>query len=572
MTVIAVGGSIDPPPLVPYLQSPVTGSYADLQNTPPTFTWQYNPGQAGLTQTAFLFDMRVNGSGTQQFWNATKAIWQAAAVHNVGTPAYGTLTNQGNVWSYTFPTPRVITGATYVGTTVNFTCYNTLVAGQTVVISGVTGFTTNNPNGTWTVLSSGLSSSHFKVVVTAAPTGTYGTGGVFGTSFVDGNVYQWTISSQDTNGNGPIANYSLVTAQRIPVVTVTAPFGVVAQANPTIIWGTTFAPGASQLTYQVFIYTSAQTLAPGWVPGQAPYVYATLAIGSNATTLDLTNIPLYLPTGVDYYAFVQVMETNGLLSDINYAGSYTEFNTVYTPPTTAALTATASVDPTTKCPRVNLTTTGGTLTGQAIILRSDGAYVRGASVTNPYTITGTGNILVYDYEPVPTVAYTYRLQIIHTTGTAITASAPVTSGSVTITTTGWWEVDPNSVSGAVNAQAIAWQPQITEQSTARLVMGQATPNIVASTMGGKDGQATFETFDPATYVSLQALLTSQSTVFVSSPWGPTDTTYLRFGPQTGGGGGAGGNKVNDSTLLPSTFASMHRTTQVTFVAQARPPV
>jgi hypothetical protein len=215
---------------------------------------------------------------------------------------------------------------------------------------------------------------------------------------------------------------------------------------------------------------------------------------------------------------------------------------------------------------------GGTsLTGQAIIQRSDGAFVRGASINNPYTIT-SGAIVVNDYEAIPQVEYTYALQIIQTSGTTTIASDFTFTDAVTLITNRWWEFDPNNPADAIQAQAIAWQPVRTEQSTARLVLGQATPNVVSSSMGGIDGQATFETFDPLTYQGLQSILTSQTTIFVSSPWGPTDSTYVRFGPQSGGGGGGTGNKVQDSTLMASTYANMHRTTQVTFVAQARPPV
>jgi hypothetical protein len=199
-------------------------------------------------------------------------------------------------------------------------------------------------------------------------------------------------------------------------------------------------------------------------------------------------------------------------------------------------------------------------------------YVRGASSSNPYTIPSGGVITIYDYEVTPTVAYTYQLQVIKTAGTVVTGSVPTTSNSVTVTSFSWWEFDPNTVSTATNAQVVGWQSQRTEQSTARLVLGQQTPNVVTSTMGGIDGSATFETFDPTTYSKLQQLLISQTTIFVSSPWGPTDTTYVRFGPQSGGGGGGGGTKVQDSSLLPSSYASMHRTTNVTWVAQARPPV
>ena len=653
MGVIVVGGTIAHRPYAPVLQSPPSGSFLDLAGTP-QFVWQYNPGQPGLSQTDWLFERRSNGSVVAQYWNMATGLWQANAVWNDSTPS-ADLTNTGPYWYYTFP------------------------------------------SGSW----------------------------------VDGNVYQWAVASKDANGTGPISPFNLVTAQQAPLVTVLAPTGTVTQANPTITWATVFAPGARQLTYQVWIYTDAQVSVPSFVPGVGPYLYTTNAIGSNATTLDLTNIPLFLPTGNTYWAFVQVSETHALLSDLNLAGSYTSFTTSYTAPATSALYATATADLSTGCPMIQLSTsasattnllsqqdadptlglgdwipglnttvtsdanglvltpdgtavssagilpglpvlpnteysfmanflaqttpqlcfiyvqfysgftptgyaqigyvtdnastptqslgtatsgptddsvkidvyadafpsditdvhyvteigmfpgvvttwspgyTAGGLTGQAVIQRSDGAYVRNASINYPYTIPGSGIVTVNDYEAVPSVNYTYTLQILVTTGTSTVASDIGTSNAAMLTTTRWWELDPNNPAGAIEAQVIAWQPQITEQSTARLVMGQATPNVVASTMGGLDGQATFETFDPITYQTLRAMLTSQTTIFVSSPWGPMDTTYVRFGPQTGGGGGAGGNKIVDSTLLPSTYANMHRTTQITWAAQARPPV
>ena len=182
--------------------------------------------------------------------------------------------------------------------------------------------------------------------------------------------------------------------------------------------------------------------------------------------------------------------------------------------------------------------------------------------------------IVDDYEAVQTVAYTYQAQLVADLMSNTVVSPPVVSSPVTLNTSPprWWELDPNNPSGAVAAQFIEFEPQVTEQSTAHLVMGQQTPNVVANVMGLNDGQGTFETFDPNTYASIEALLQSQSTIFVSSPWGPVDTIYVRFGPQTGGMSSGSGNKVKDSTLLPSTAAGMHRTTAVTWTAQARPPV
>jgi hypothetical protein len=215
---------------------------------------------------------------------------------------------------------------------------------------------------------------------------------------------------------------------------------------------------------------------------------------------------------------------------------------------------------------------GSIFTGNVIIERSDGAYVRNASLSNPAVVTD-GTLTIYDYEAIPTVDYQYTAWILDTSTPGIyKLSQPTTSNSVMLKTSGWWEIEPNVPANSTNAQVINWTGQVTEQATAHLVLGQPTPNIVANVMGKLDGTATFETFDPVTYHNLSSLLQSQSTIFVSSPWGPVDTTYARFGPQTGGLSGGSGTQVKQSDLLPSTFANMHRTTAVTWVAQPRPPV
>jgi hypothetical protein len=75
-------------------------------------------------------------------------------------------------------TPVTITAMTNVGTTVTATVASSpLYVGQQIVVAGVAGFTTNNPNGTWTVASitGGIpgAATQFTFVVTAAPTGAY---------------------------------------------------------------------------------------------------------------------------------------------------------------------------------------------------------------------------------------------------------------------------------------------------------------------------------------------------------------------------------------------------------------
>lgn len=208
----------------------------------------------------------------------------------------------------------------------------------------------------------------------------------------------------------------------------------------------------------------------------------------------------------------------------------------------------------------------------AIVQRSDSLYVRNASTSTPASVAANSNLVVSDYECVPLTAYGYSAYMIVTVGgNTLVSNSASTSSSASVVTTKWWEIIPASVSTATSAQLIDWTAATSEQGTAHFVMGQTTPNVVASNMGGMDGTGTFETFSPIIYQALQTILQSQSTIFMSSPWGASDSGYVRFGPATNSPGNSG-QTVKSSQLLPSSYNAMHRLTAVTWVAQARPPV
>lgn len=223
---------------------------------------------------------------------------------------------------------------------------------------------------------------------------------------------------------------------------------------------------------------------------------------------------------------------------------------------------------------------GGFVGLQEVILqRSDGLYVRYASIANPASLTDDADeaeaqdLTISDYEAFQQVGYTYNALVVVTFGPNQSVVSPTSvSNEATITTSSWWEIDPLNTSTAVAAQLISFEPQVTEQSTAHIVSGQQVPNIVANVMGGQDGTAEAWTKDSPTYLGFQAILQSQTTVFVSSPWGPTLGGYVRFGPQTGGMSSGSGNKVQDATLQQSVASAPVFTTAVTWVAQLRPPV
>ena len=224
------------------------------------------------------------------------------------------------------------------------------------------------------------------------------------------------------------------------------------------------------------------------------------------------------------------------------------------------------------------TWTRGGLAGstQAIITRSDGVQVRNVSIANPLSIPSPSQLVtINDYEVFPTISYTYTAQIQDVLSSTATITSPVsapTTPAVTISTTSWWLFDPTDPSTAVSANPTQWQPVNTEQSAAHMVTGQQTLLIVANEMMHQDFNATFEIFNSNTYSLLQALLKSQKTIFISSPFGAEDTGYFRIGPQTGGMSSGMGNKTKNTTLLASTSAAPHRTIQITAVAQNRPNV
>lgn len=219
-------------------------------------------------------------------------------------------------------------------------------------------------------------------------------------------------------------------------------------------------------------------------------------------------------------------------------------------------------------------TAGGFMaTAGIVILRSDGVYVRGASPTNPLQfIAGLtpDTFQGYDYEVTPLTAYTYQALVQATGSQGQVQSGYSAAAGASVTSSGWWELDPTNPGSAVDAQVTQFNPSITEQSAAHQVLGQKTMNIIASAMMATDMTAIFEIFDAPTYTALMALATSQKTIFISDPFG--HSYYFRIAPGPGGMSGGVGNRAHDTQLLPSTAAAPHRTVNITGVAQPRPAV
>jgi hypothetical protein len=400
---------------------------------------------------------------------------------------------------------------------------------------------------------SGLVSTIQWVSASAVP------GASFGFTYVtnlNGSAYAWSFAAQEAASSlqGPFAADFTLVGSAVPTVTVTAPTGTVTTSTPTISWTEVLA-GGLQTYYQVIVETGAYSIAPGsgtqqWNSGVVASTALSVVMGSPT------------PAATAARAFVQVTQTGGQQS----TWEYHDYTGPASPPAAPTVTAAAGTDGVTGCPLIAVTITGSSA-GTAVVTRSDGLYVRGASAANPATYGGT-SLVVNDYEAVPTVAYTYSVQITASTKT----SAAGTSGSVTLTTTNWWELNPVTPSTAINAQFIDWSPTQVEQSTGHPVMGQNVLNVVASTVLHQDFTGTAELFTAAVYTGFQALLTSGAIVFISSPWGATDSGYFRIGIPSGGMSTGSGSTTKNTKLLPSTSAGPHRTVDTLAVAAPRPAV
>jgi len=400
---------------------------------------------------------------------------------------------------------------------------------------------------------SGLQSTIHWNSASAAP------GASFGFSYLtnlNGSSYAWSFASQEATSSlqGPFAADFTLVGSAVPTVTVTAPTGTVTTSTPTISWTEVLAAGF-QTYYQVVVETGAYSIAPGsgtqqWDSGVVASAALSVVMGSPT------------PAATAARAFVQVTQTGGQQS----TWEYHDYPSPASPPAAPTVTAATGTDGGTGCPLIAITITGSSA-GTAVVTRSDGLYVRGASAANPATYGGS-SLIVNDYEAVPTVAYTYSVQITASTKT----SAAGTSGSVTLTTTSWWELNPVTVSTAVNGQFIDWSPMQIEQSTGHPVMGQNVLNVVASTVLHQDFTATLWTGSAAVYAGFQALLTSGAIVFISSSFGVTDSGYFRIGIPSGGMSTGSGSTVKNTKLTPSTSSGPVRTVDVVAVAAPRPPV
>jgi Pectate lyase superfamily protein/PKD domain len=111
-----------------------------------------------------------------------------------------TIKHHGHVRGLNNPPVLSVSGCTVSGTTVTLTLNSSavLAVGETIEVSGITGFTANAPNGTFVITGRPLDSNTITYTVSTSPAGTYENGGT-----VTGSQAYFTVS-----GLAPIAPVS----------------------------------------------------------------------------------------------------------------------------------------------------------------------------------------------------------------------------------------------------------------------------------------------------------------------------------------------------------------------------
>jgi hypothetical protein len=167
------------------LASPTfTGTVGMSGATEVTVPTPVNPSDAA---TKSYVDASVQGLSIKDTVQAATTTTLPANTYANGTAGVGaTLTGNSNgalasidgVSALGAAVNQNITGVTFASTTITATVSSTtgLVAGQPITVAGITGFTTNNPNGTY-VVNTVPSGTTFTYVAAAAPTGSYSSGG-----------------------------------------------------------------------------------------------------------------------------------------------------------------------------------------------------------------------------------------------------------------------------------------------------------------------------------------------------------------------------------------------------------
>jgi len=162
--------------------------------------------------------------------------------------------------------------------------------------------------------------------------------------------YAWSVATREAAASvtGPFAPDRVLTARTAPVVTVTAPTGVVTTPQPPIAWTTSTTSPWVAIAYEVKLFTQAIADTVGFDPDIVAPVWTS---GQYASTAGTVTPSIPLANGGSYAAYVRVQQSGGQWS----AWDRSDFLVSLAAPARPAITAAPSTDPISGCPIVVVT-------------------------------------------------------------------------------------------------------------------------------------------------------------------------------------------------------------------------
>lgn len=345
-----------------------------------------------------------------------------------------------------------------------------------------------------------------------------------GTALQNGNSYSWQVAVWDSAGVA--SDYSVstyVTGSPTPVVTPTAPTGTQTTGSVLLVW--TNSNVVQVTTWQVILYTQAQTQASGFSAGSSPWVWSSgLTLGS-ASSAQLPAVP----PGT-YYAYIQITSSLGQQS------AWTPWEIVYsyTQPAQPTLTATwneASIT-------VSLQVVGhdtGVLVGETTAtvyrsLDSGSTWTAVSSFTNLAVPSSNQTVNGTDYQPVasssggsyPATQYYAVIEGPNGTLSARSATASVQPAFPNASGTpspGWNFLDANTFASNYQPLITSFKQSQPIRGGLHEVLGWAYDVYTVDVVGGRTLELEAVTTAVSDWLSLRTMLETPHVYFVTNIYG-----------------------------------------------------
>lgn len=375
----------------------------------------------------------------------------------------------------------------------------------------------------------------------------------------NGLVYSWEVAVRDANGlPSPYSGPSLVTGSPQPTVTPTQPTGTLTTGAQTLVW---INSNVVQLrSWQVIVYTLAQTQASGFSAGNSPWVWNTGVVNGSASSVALPN----LPTGT-FYAYIQIVSTLGP------ASAWTPWELVYSYTAPAQPTLTGSYNSANQTASLTLT---GADTG-SLLGNTTGSVYRSNDGGSTWALVPTFDEVPLpapsesatetDFSPNPTQdpgsyssVYYYGV-VIGPSGIVSPRSASlVLTPTFEAGTYGWNFLQTSGVGAYQNN----WQPLITEFSQTQpirgglhTVLGLETQIQTYDVLGGRTLKLKARTLAETDWVALRSMLQSAATLYLTNVYGLVG--FFTVDP-----------KGYDTTQQPGSVGATIRDTTFTLIESA----